>query len=66
MQPAGMAGTKLISDVLIDAKVPLYRKHRVYVLADRERILWCCGLRMAEGSKADHTTERVVRCTWQG
>jgi tRNA(Ile)-lysidine synthase len=66
MQPAGMAGTKLISDVLIDAKVPLYRKHRVYVLADRERILWCCGLRMADGTKADPATGRVVRFIWQG
>ena len=63
MQPAGMSGTKLVSDILIDAKVPMHRKPQVYVLADHDRIVWCCGLRMAEGTKADQATSRVLRCT---
>jgi len=66
MQPAGMSGSKLISDILIDAKVSMHRKPQVYVLADRDRIVWCCGLRMADGTKAHLATGKVVRCTVMG
>lgn len=49
MRPAGLGGSKLISDILIDAKVPRYRKPAVHVLVSGGRIVWCCGHRVAEG-----------------
>lgn len=66
MRPAGMNGSKLISDILIDAKVPMDRKAHTYVLAQGDRIIWLCGLRLAEGMKAGPTTERVLRFQWSG
>ncbi|HNR53783.1 MAG TPA: tRNA lysidine(34) synthetase TilS [Flavobacteriales bacterium] len=61
MRPDGLGGSKLISDILIDAKVPGDRKDRVLVLADAERILWLCGHRIAEGAKATAAGSRVLR-----
>ncbi|MEN9400293.1 MAG: tRNA lysidine(34) synthetase TilS [Bacteroidota bacterium] len=44
MKPIGMKGSKLISDILTDAKVPHHMRHTQYVVADKQRILWCVGL----------------------
>jgi tRNA(Ile)-lysidine synthase len=43
--PTGMIGTKSVSDLLVDARVPLHRKALVQVLEDDRGILWCCGYR---------------------
>lgn len=61
MRPHGLGGSKLISDILIDAKVPGDRKDRVLVLADADRIIWLCGHRIAEGVKASMGASRVLR-----
>lgn len=66
MRPDGLSGSKLISDILIDAKVPRDRKARIHVLADAERIIWLCGMRLAEGVKAGPNSSRVFRFTWNG
>lgn len=64
MRPNGACGSKLVSDILIDAKVPRDRKQRSYVLVQGERVLWLCGHRLAEGCRASPTSKRVVRCEW--
>lgn len=66
MRPDGLGGSKLISDILIDAKVPQDRKARVYVLADRERIIWLCGVRLAAGVKAKASSTNVLKFVWSG
>lgn len=64
IRPIGMNGSKLVSDLLIDAKVPMDRKAKSYVLADGERILWVCGMRIAEGAQAHPGSNEVLRCAW--
>ena len=49
--PFGMAGTKKISDYLIDEKVDLYTKRNQWVLVDGERIIWVCGRRINDEVK---------------
>ena len=66
MRPDGLGGSKLISDILIDAKMPQDRKARVYVLADRDRIIWLCGIRLAEGVKATASSTNVLKLAWSG
>lgn len=61
MRPIGMQGSKLISDMLIDAKVPRDRKNDLQVLLSRDRIVWACGLRIAEGFQAGPTSKQVLR-----
>ncbi|HOY29616.1 MAG TPA: TilS substrate C-terminal domain-containing protein, partial [Flavobacteriales bacterium] len=58
--------SKLISDILTDAKVPRDTKERTYVLADADRIIWLCGWRLAEGVKATPMSTNVLRVEWSG
>jgi tRNA(Ile)-lysidine synthase len=43
MKPIGINGSKLISDILADAKIPSHSKRKQLVLVDTEKILWCIG-----------------------
>jgi len=52
--PLGMEGSRLVSDILADAKVPRGRRREVPILADaRGRVLWIVGIK--------RTNERLVR-----
>jgi tRNA(Ile)-lysidine synthase len=66
MRPRGLGGSKLVSDILIDAKVSREAKRRTYVLESAGTILWCCGLRRSQDGAASSGSERVWRCTWSG
>ena len=43
MKPIGIKGSKLISDILTDAKVPHHLRSTQCVVTDNQRILWCVG-----------------------
>lgn len=66
MRPAGLGGSKLVSDILIDAKVPRDRKQRTYVLVQGDRILWLCGHRIDEGVHTANGDPEVLRFEWSG
>jgi tRNA(Ile)-lysidine synthase len=52
----GMSGSKLVSDVLTDAKIPHSMRRSIHVIADDEGILWICGLRSSHrAAVTDHT-----------
>lgn len=51
-RPHGGRGARLVSDLLIDAKVPRDMKSRVYVLCADGEIAWVVGHRLAEGYAA--------------
>jgi len=65
MRPSGMQGSKLVSDILIDAKVPRDRKRHVHVLLSEGKVIWLCGLRIAEGTQVGSYSERVLRLRWE-
>jgi hypothetical protein len=44
MKPIGMKGSKLISDILNDAKIPNHLRLDQFVVHDDEKIVWCVGL----------------------
>lgn len=58
--PLGMKGQKLISDLLIDLKVPVLDKESIHVLSSNDKIAWVVGLRVSEEFKVDKNTKRVV------
>lgn len=66
MRPLGLGGSKLISDILIDSKVPRDRKIGTYVLVSDGVIAWLCGHRIAEGFQARPDSRSGLRCAWQG
>jgi tRNA(Ile)-lysidine synthase len=60
MIPLGMPGSKKISDILIDLKVPLHFKSEVWVLLSNEEILWLVGYKQSEQCKISEATKDVL------
>lgn len=65
IRPLGMEGTRKLSDLLIDAKVPKRLRQAVPVVRDGEHIVWVAGLRMSEDYRVTESSERTVRLTWE-
>lgn len=65
MRPLGMAGTKKLSDLLVDAKVPRRKRPGTPVIRDGEEIVWVAGVRLSERYKVGPETRRAIRLTWR-
>lgn len=63
-KPLGMDGTKKLSDLLVDEKVPRRKRASVPVVRDGSRVVWVAGMRMDDGYKVTETTKRAVLLTW--
>jgi tRNA(Ile)-lysidine synthase len=66
IRPFAGNGSKLISDMLIDRKVPGHRKPHCHVLTSGATIAWLCGYRLAEGFQLQDDTAEVLRFQWSG
>jgi tRNA(Ile)-lysidine synthase len=65
-QPIGMRGSAKLQDLFCDLKIPSARRRRLVVAATAAgRIFWVEGLRIAEPSKLDRHTTRVLRWQWR-
>lgn len=58
-QPLGMKGKKLVSDLLIDLKIPVTQKPEVMVMLSAGEIIWVVGLRISEKFKVGPATTTV-------
>jgi tRNA(Ile)-lysidine synthase len=67
LQPLGMAGTRKVSDMLIDAKIPRLHKAGITVLESGGRVAWLVGHRVAEWARVTATTRQMLRVerTWE-
>jgi len=62
IQPLGMQGHKLISDVLTDLKVPHAERPQQYVLTDaKSNLLALLGQCSSEAFKISSETEKIIR-----
>jgi len=61
MRPVGLGGSKLVSDILTEARVPLPLKERTWVLCAGGEVVWLVGHRFAEGCSASTTSRSVLR-----
>lgn len=59
--PFGMKGSRKISDLLSDAKLPLTAKQHVHVLALNDTILWVIGMRSSRHFPITTNTANVIR-----
>lgn len=66
IRPAGLGGSKLVSDILVDAKVPMAEKNGVYVLESAGTVIWVAGHRLAEGYQATVGSTSVLRIARAG
>jgi tRNA(Ile)-lysidine synthase len=64
MRPLGLAGTKKVSDVLVDAKVPRRLRRATPVIRDGDRIVWMAGVALAHECRVTPDTERVAELVW--
>jgi tRNA(Ile)-lysidine synthase len=62
LHPLGMHGTKLVSDLLTEAKIDHTKRKQARVLADEEGILWVCGVRRSDRALVTDHTSRILRC----
>lgn len=59
--PMGMKGQKKISDFMIDAKIPVNLKGRVYVLLSAGLVVWVVGKRIDDRFKITDATRKAYR-----
>ncbi|MEM9326310.1 MAG: tRNA lysidine(34) synthetase TilS [Bacteroidota bacterium] len=61
--PLGMSGTKKVSDLLIDRKVPVIKKKETLVLVSGKEIAWVVGHQMSDRFKVTPQTRRLIKIT---
>jgi tRNA(Ile)-lysidine synthase len=65
MRPLGMRGTKKVSDILVDAKVPRRLRQATPVVRSAGEIVWLAGVRLADGCRVTPDTRRVADIVWR-
>lgn len=59
--PLGMTGHKKIKDLLIDAKVPLKDRDKIWLICDDEKIIWVYGIRQHEHTRVTKNTRQILK-----
>jgi len=61
MKPMGMKGSKLLSDIIKDAKTPSHLKKDILIVEDDEKILWCVGIKISAEATATDNTKQIIK-----
>ncbi len=64
--PLGMRKKKKISRFLIDQKVPLHEKEKVWVVESNKKILWIIGYRIDDRFKVSSNSKLVLQLRFSG
>lgn len=59
--PLGMTQAKKISDFLIDEKVPVHRKQKIWLLRSGNRVVWIAGMRIDNRFKIKKGTSTILK-----
>ena len=59
--PFGMQGSKLVSDYLVDVKVSILDKEKIYVLVSGDQIIWIVGMRASRKAAVIKETKKILR-----
>ena len=61
IQPLGMSGHKKVKDILIDKKIPVYKRDLIPLIVDNEdNIIWIVGVKMDEKYKISSNTDKIL------
>jgi tRNA(Ile)-lysidine synthase len=61
MRPLGAAGTRKVHDILVDLRVPAVARATVPLVVRNGRVLWVCGMLVAEEGRITRETTGIVR-----
>jgi tRNA(Ile)-lysidine synthase len=61
MRPLGMDGSRLVSDILVDRKVPAGERNRALLLTDGQDVLWLVGVMRSAHHLVGAATTSVLR-----
>ena len=56
-----MSGFKKVSDFLIDEKVPVHQKEKVWLLCSGRKVVWIMGYRLDERFRITPKTKTVLK-----
>lgn len=60
-RPLGLAGEKRVGKFLTASKASQSLRRRLFVVADAEKIVWLCPVRIGEQAKVTDNTHRVIQ-----
>lgn len=60
LKPYGMKGSRLVSDIISDAKLDARRKSETLVLTCDDELLWVIGLRASRNFEVTQSVQRVI------
>ena len=58
--PLGLAGAKKVGKFLTAARVPQHIRREVLIVADSEKIIWVCPVRISEQAKITGATKKIL------
>ncbi|MCD6379392.1 tRNA lysidine(34) synthetase TilS [bacterium] len=61
INPFGMKGRKKLSDIMIDKKVPLYKRDQIPIIEDKKGIIWVPGVATDEKTRILKKTKQITR-----
>jgi len=61
IRPFGMSGSKKLSDVFTDKKIPGRRRRKSLVVTDADEILWLVGVTTSEKGRVEPTSGQIVK-----
>jgi len=61
INPFGMKGSKKLSDIMIDKKIPLYKRDRIPIFEDKKGIIWVPGVAADEKTRILENTKQITR-----
>ncbi len=64
--PFGMTGSKKVKELFIDARIPLCERRRIPLVFSGGRLIWVCGVRVAEGARVAAGTPKIIRAAVVG
>lgn len=62
--PFGMAGSKKVKELFIEAKVPRSQRRSIPLLFCGDALLWVCGLRASQLARLDDTSDRAIKAVF--
>jgi tRNA(Ile)-lysidine synthase len=60
IRPLGMKGHRLLSDILIDSKIPEYERENIPLVFSGNELAWIVGIMISEDFKVSDNTKKVL------